>query len=170
MKNFKVLIILYNKQFNVWWCNFLHSTHNSNTENSQHSQCHTTVNTKKHHKQQYKKTNSNSMWDTVGLFVMTIAVSTYTIFIKVRKSYRVLVMLVCFDDVTPFGIVTDEITPWVSDRQTYSFHSTSDNYSFWWIAMTLPWCVRPVSLSCCARSGGLLDVSSWDNVLCCEAV
>jgi hypothetical protein len=35
------------------------------------------------------------VWDTVGLFVMTITVSTYTIFIKVRKSYRVLVMLVC---------------------------------------------------------------------------
>jgi len=54
MKNFKVLITLCNKQFNVWWWNFLHSTHNSNTENSQQSQCHTTVNTKKHHKQQYK--------------------------------------------------------------------------------------------------------------------
>jgi hypothetical protein len=57
------------------------------------------------------------LWDTVGLFVMTITVSTYTIFIKVRNSYRVLVMLVCFDDVTPFGIVTDEITPW-GVRQT----------------------------------------------------
>jgi hypothetical protein len=61
---------------------------------------------------------------------MTITVSTYTIFIKVRKSYRVLVMLVCFDYVTPFGIVTDEITPWASGRQTYSFCSTSDSYSF----------------------------------------
>jgi hypothetical protein len=49
------------------------------------------------------------MWDTVGLFVMTITVSTYTIFIKVRKSYRVLVMLVCFDDVTPFEIVTTKL-------------------------------------------------------------
>jgi hypothetical protein len=38
-------------------------------------------------------------------------------FIKVTKSYRVLVMLVSFDDVTPFVIVTDEITPW-GVRQT----------------------------------------------------
>jgi hypothetical protein len=63
------------------------------------------------------------MWDTVGLLVMRITVSTYTIFIKVRKSYRVLVMFMRFDDVTPFGIITDEITPSVSGRQTYSFRS-----------------------------------------------
>jgi hypothetical protein len=43
---------------------------------------------------------------------MTVTVHTYTVFIKIRKSYKVLVMLVCFDNVTPFGIVTDEITPW----------------------------------------------------------
>jgi hypothetical protein len=49
------------------------------------------------------------VWDSVGLFVMTITVSTYTIFIKVRKSYTVLVMLVCFDDVTPFGIVMTKL-------------------------------------------------------------
>jgi hypothetical protein len=44
------------------------------------------------------------------LFVMIVTVHTYTIFIKVRKSYRVLVMLVSFH-VTPFGNVTNEITP-----------------------------------------------------------
>jgi hypothetical protein len=37
---------------------------------------------------------------------MTITVSTHTIFIKVGKSYRV-----CFDDVTPFGIVTTKLLP-----------------------------------------------------------
>jgi hypothetical protein len=58
-----------------------------------------------------------ALWDTVGLFVMTVTVSTYTIFIKVRKLYRVLVMMVCFYYVTPFGIVTDEITLW-GVRQT----------------------------------------------------
>jgi hypothetical protein len=42
------------------------------------------------------------------LFVMTVTVHTYTIFVKVRKSYRVLVMLVSFD-VTPFGNVTTKL-------------------------------------------------------------
>jgi hypothetical protein len=39
---------------------------------------------------------------------MIVTVHTYTIFIKVRKSYRVLVMLVSFD-VTPFGNVTTKL-------------------------------------------------------------
>jgi hypothetical protein len=51
---------------------------------------------------------------------MTVTAHTYTIFIKVRKSYRVLALLVCFDDVTPFGKVmtklllgrqADKVTP-----------------------------------------------------------
>ena len=33
------------------------------------------------------------------------------------------------NDVTPFGIVTDELLPWVSRRQAYSFLSANDNYS-----------------------------------------
>jgi hypothetical protein len=64
------------------------------------------------------------------LFVMTVTVHTYTIFIKVRKAYKVLVMLVSFDDVTAFVIVTTKLLLGVSGRQSYSFCSTSDNYSF----------------------------------------
>jgi hypothetical protein len=42
------------------------------------------------------------------LFVKTVTVHTYTIFIKVRNSYRVLVMLVSFV-VTPFVNVTTKL-------------------------------------------------------------
>jgi len=30
------------------------------------------------------------MWDTMGLLVMTITVNTYTVFINVSKSYRMV--------------------------------------------------------------------------------
>jgi hypothetical protein len=33
------------------------------------------------------------------------------------------------NDVTSFGIVTEEITPQGARRQTYSFRSSNDNYS-----------------------------------------
>jgi hypothetical protein len=45
------------------------------------------------------------VWDTVGLFVTTITVNTYTIFINVKESYRAarcLVVRIQFVGSVPF--------------------------------------------------------------------
>jgi hypothetical protein len=66
-------------------------------------------------------------------------------------------MLVSFDDVTPFGIVTTKL---LLRRQ-------ADKVTPSVVLTTITPSVVPATIT---PSGGLLDVSSCDSVLCCEAV